>query len=210
MTRRRNLSPAQRQRLEADRQRNLDRLHHRLSEQVKQLHHGQVWRDWLTVASKFHRYSWRNSLLIQMQDPDATTVAGYNAWKSLGRQVDKGQRGLQILAPITRRTTPRHDQQQPDSATSSAEEQQVQTRPPQVVGYRVTHVWDISQTSGQPLPLPPQPQLLHGQVSGRPSPNRLTTTATPSSADSARAPTGGPTSAPAPSVCAATSTPHRP
>jgi hypothetical protein len=75
MTRRRNHSPTQRQHLEADRQRNLDQLHHRLSERVKQLHHGQAWRDWLTVASKFHRYSWHNSLLILFRNQAAPSGA---------------------------------------------------------------------------------------------------------------------------------------
>jgi DNA primase len=83
--------------------RKLEELHSRLTDQIAQLTSGADWQAWLRVAARFHAYSFSNTLLIHAQRPDATRVAGYRAWQSLGRQVQKGQRGIQILAPVTRR-----------------------------------------------------------------------------------------------------------
>src|SRR5438067_704493 len=62
-----------------------------------------AWTAWLDVQSRFHRYSFGNSVLIAMQRPDATQVAGFHTWKELGRSVRKGEHGIRILAPIKRR-----------------------------------------------------------------------------------------------------------
>ena len=130
-------------------------------------------------------------LLIAGQRPDATAVAGYQAWKALGRQVESGQKGIQILAPVVRRpradTDPAGSGPPPDgdgprptgrpAAAPAAAQTGTQTgtqtgsgqlsapsRAGQVAGFRVTHVWDLSQTSGKPLPTRPLPQLLQGQA----------------------------------------------
>jgi hypothetical protein len=79
-------------------------LHERLAEQVAALRSGEDWRRWLDVGGRFHTYSFNNTLLLLAQKPDATHVAGYNLWQELGRQVTKGEQGLMILAPVTRRS----------------------------------------------------------------------------------------------------------
>src|SRR5260370_24954432 len=61
------------------------------------------WTRWLRVQRRFHQYSWGNSLLILIQRPDATRVAGYHTWRSVGRHVRKGEHGIAILAPIIHR-----------------------------------------------------------------------------------------------------------
>ena len=86
-----------------DRDAQLATLHQRLADEVRQLRTGVEWERWLAVAARFPTYSFNNTLLILAQHPQATNVAGYRAWQSLGRQVDKGQKGLQILAPILRK-----------------------------------------------------------------------------------------------------------
>src|SRR5664280_297758 len=91
---------ARRSQVSADK---LTALHGQLAEQVAALRTGEDWRRWLEVAGRFHRYSFNNTLLIAGQRPDATAVAGYEAWKAMGRQVTKGEKGLRILAPIVRR-----------------------------------------------------------------------------------------------------------
>jgi antirestriction protein ArdC len=93
------------------------------------------WQRWLKVASRFRKYSLNNQLLIAMQRPEATRVAGYKAWQELGRHVNKGERGIAILAPLTRRV----DDDDGDS-------QRV------LLGFKVVRVFDIAQTSGEPLP----------------------------------------------------------
>lgn len=136
----------------ADREAKLAALHERLANQVRELRTGEDWTRWLAVASRFHDYSFNNTLLILAQRPDATAVAGYKAWQSLGRHVDKGEKGLQILAPILRR------REEPEEDTERAGDAV------RVAGYRVTHVWDIKQTSGDPLPEQPAPTPLRGEA----------------------------------------------
>lgn len=93
----------------------------------------------LQVVSKFHRYSFNNHLMIFMQRPDATVVAGFNRWKSLGRFVKKGEKGIAIFAPCKYKTVV---EDQAGEETSLL----------QVGGFRVVYVFDISQTEGEDLP----------------------------------------------------------
>jgi len=173
-------TPAERARRDQAAADKLTALHKQLTEQVAALRTGQDWRAWLDVAHRFHTYSFNNTLLIYAQNPEATAVAGYGAWKALGRQVDKGERGIQILAPVIRRT--HRDDQTSGSGEKSvgrAAAEPARSTPPapappdedaatvgerRVAGYRVTYVWDLTQTSGDPLPTRPVPQLLAGQA----------------------------------------------
>jgi antirestriction protein ArdC len=100
---------------------------------------------YLSVMARFHKNSWANCLLITMQRPNATRVAGFRAWLSLGRHVRKGEKGIAILAPIVCKVKHEStDQQNEDPST-------VETVG-RVVGFRTAHVFDISQTDGQDLP----------------------------------------------------------
>ena len=92
-------------------------------------------------------------LLILLQAPHATRVAGYRRWQALGRQVRKGERGIAIFAPCVYRARPVGD----DEAHASPELAKV------LCGFRLAHVWDISQTDGDPLPYV-SPQPLRGQA----------------------------------------------
>ncbi len=172
----RPVTPAERARRDAARDEKLAALHEQLTQQVAALRSGDDWRAWLDVASRFHTYSFNNTLLIYAQRREARAVAGYTAWQALGRQVDKGEKGIQILAPVTRRHAANADEGsgQPgeeDSAhpgqTTSASATDVSDearKARQVVGFRVAYVWDVDQTSGDPLPEQPRPQLLAGQA----------------------------------------------
>lgn len=101
---------------------------------------------YLSVAARFRKYSWTNCLLIAMQRPNATYVAGFRAWLGLGRHVRKGEKGIAILAPIICKRKRHAEEQQSDDSSSTAE------AVGQLVGFRSTHVFDISQTDGQDLP----------------------------------------------------------
>ena len=70
----------------------LQAAHDKLQEAVAEIVSGDDWKQMLQVASKFHKYSFSNILLIQLQRPDATLVAGFNKWKSLGRTVRRGEK----------------------------------------------------------------------------------------------------------------------
>ncbi|MEP6799380.1 MAG: ArdC family protein [Lapillicoccus sp.] len=116
---------------------------------------GTAWADWLKTAARFHHYSFRNTVAIWAQRPEATQVAGYRVWQSMGRQVRKGERGIEILAPVTRRQDdPAGDSSgDGEAAAGPVSRAGVEDVPAgatsarrRVVGYRITHVFDIAQT----------------------------------------------------------------
>jgi hypothetical protein len=118
----------------------------------------------LRLAAALPSYSAHNVLLITSQRPDATAVAGFHTWKQLGRSVRKGEKGIGILAPVVRRTAEPPGQTPVEGA--AGEHAPVDKLDPgrRVTGFRVVHVFDISQTSGPDLPSPPEPVLLDGQA----------------------------------------------
>jgi len=115
---------------------------------VEELANGEDWQRWLDVARRFHRYSFWNTVAILTQAPGATQVAGYQRWKSLGRQVRRGEQAIRILAPCLRRRTVGEDTPEDEPATVT-----------RLAGWKVVSVFDISQTDGPALPALPISQL---------------------------------------------------
>ena len=122
----------------------LERLHAGVTELLD----SEVWQAALKFKTKFHSYSFNNVLLIYLQRPDATLVAGYRRWQELGRQVRKGETSLAILAPIICKVA--------DEGSDEKERR--------VVGFRSARVFDISQTDGEPLPELPSPTVLEADT----------------------------------------------
>ncbi len=131
------------------RQATLDKLHSQLSDGILALNDPEAWQDWLKFSTQFHRYSFGNSLLIMLQDPQATHVAGYQAFRAMGRQVRRGETGIKVLAPITRRE-PRLD----DAGQPVRDDRGRVLHRTQVVATKPVTVFDIRQTDGPPLPDP--------------------------------------------------------
>lgn len=101
---------------------------------------------YLEMLSRFHRYSFGNCLLICCQYPQATHVAGFTKWKELGRFVKKGERGIAILAPLI-------SKRKVDDESKDAQDEASENSAPWVLrGFRVVHVFDVSQTDGKELP----------------------------------------------------------
>ncbi len=140
-------------------------LHEQISDGVAVLVESQGWRAMLDTAAKFHSYSLGNLLLIGAQAPQATRVAGFRTWQSLGRQVRKGERGIAILAPCTYRpkTADRAEPAGQEPATSCSAGAAPDAGGKQVRGFRVVHVFALHQTEGAPLP-DVAPSLLVGQA----------------------------------------------
>ena len=100
---------------------------------------------YLTTISKFHNYSLRNLMLIWQQNENATMVAGFRAWQKLGRTVKKGEKGIGIFAPM-----PFKKKELEGNAVKKKSKTEDEEVP--MMGFRVVHVFDISQTEGDPLP----------------------------------------------------------
>ena len=140
----------------------LRRIHDRLAAAVRDLTRSEAWRQMLTVAARLPSYSPHNLLLIASQRPDASRVAGYTAWRQLGRQVRKGERGIAILAPVRYRVGDGGDRDATAATMSNADDTANERR--QVLrGFRVAYVFDIAQTEGPPLP-EVRPRLLDGHA----------------------------------------------
>lgn len=128
----------------------------RLQDGLQELFQSERYAEYLRVMSQFHRYSFNNTLLIAMQRPDATRVAGYHAWeKKFNRHVRKGESGIQIIAPESFRE--KREQEKIDPETGEVvlrEDGQPETEEVTVTAlrFKVTTVFDISQTEGDPLP----------------------------------------------------------
>jgi N-terminal domain of anti-restriction factor ArdC len=118
----------------------------RLAEAVESLVTSDRWTDWLASRARFHNYSLGNTMLIAFQRPDATQVAGYKAWQSMGRQVRKGEKGIAILAPMVRRVK--------DAETGESREA-LDDSGRRIVRFRTVYVFDVAQTEGDALPEAP-------------------------------------------------------
>jgi len=112
--------------------------------------HSETLTAYLATMARFHNYSFGNILQIARQRPTATRVAGIRAWNQLGRFVKRGERGIQILAPITgyRR---RKAEAEHDAATDASEEATAKPHPI-LIGFRPVYVFDVAQTEGADLP----------------------------------------------------------
>jgi antirestriction protein ArdC len=101
--------------------------------------HSETLARYLAAIGRFHKYSLHNVILIVLQKPTATHVAGFHTWHKLGRHVRKGEKAITIFAPILRR------QKAPELGSQENQEEVV-------LGYRTCAVFDASQTEGKPLP----------------------------------------------------------
>ena len=127
-----------------------------LEQGIQDLFESEKYMSWLRTMSKFHDYSLNNTLLIAFQRPDATLVAGYTAWqKQFGRQVQKGEKAIKILAPAPYKEKVEIEKIDPitrtpilDADGKPVREVQEVTRP----AFKVVSVFDVSQTEGREIP----------------------------------------------------------
>lgn len=129
----------------------------KLEQGVKDIFTSENYERYLKVMSSFHKYSVNNSILIALQKPDATLVAGYNAWKEKKRQVLKGQKAIRILAPQPYNISQEREVAKLDSKGSPIFENGKAVTEKKLIEIKGTNfvpasVFDISQTRGEPLP----------------------------------------------------------
>ena len=123
---------------------------------IKELFESDKYQQYLSTMSRFHRYSVNNTMLIYMQRPDATHVAGFNKWRDqFGRNVLKGEKGIRIIAPTPYKKKVEEIKTDPETnapvldADGKAIIEEKEIRIPM---FKVVSVFDVSQTSGKPLP----------------------------------------------------------
>jgi antirestriction protein ArdC len=110
---------------------------------VRSVWESEEWAKWLRTLAKFHDYSLNNTMLIAMQMPEATRVASYRSWqRDFGRHVRRGERGIEVLVPMVVKSKNEEDEATEEDAPERKK----------LAGFRVGHVFDVSQTEGEPLP----------------------------------------------------------
>lgn len=131
----------------------MDSIMKSLESGVEDFFTSEKYGEYLKTMTKFHRYSFNNTLLIAMQRPDATLVTGYRNWQSMGRQVKKGEKGITILAPAPKKQKKAQalfDQNQmpilDENGNQKFEEVEVV-----IPRFKATTVFDINQTEGDPI-----------------------------------------------------------
>lgn len=122
-------------------------LSDRLTQGIKELFSSDRYRDYLTTASKFHQYSSRNAMLIYLQKPNATYVAGFNAWNNMQRSINKGETGIRILVPIPHKKTVNVNHDEHGRPLPFPQQKEITT-----TSFRPAYVFDVSQTNGRELP----------------------------------------------------------
>ena len=143
----------------AEKQTNKDRMREivdSIENGIKELFKSDKYRQYLSTMSRFHRYSVNNTMLIYMQRPDATHVAGFNKWRDqFGRNVLKGEKGIRIIAPTPYKKKVEEIKTDPETnapildADGKAIIEEKEIRIPM---FKVVSVFDVSQTAGKPLP----------------------------------------------------------
>ena len=128
----------------------------KLEQGLQDLFNSDSYRNYLSTMSKFHNYSFNNTLLIAMQKPDATLVAGYKAWqKNFERHVNKGEKAIRILAPAPYKIKEERDKIDPVTQellldkNGNPQKEEVEITIP---AFRAVSVFDLSQTDGKPIP----------------------------------------------------------
>ena len=128
----------------------------KLEEGLKELFESEKYKSYLSTMSKFHNYSFNNTLLITLQRPDATLVAGYQAWqKNFNRHVNKGEKGIRILAPAPYKIKEERNKLDPVTGEVMLDKDgmpQTEEVEVKIPAFRAVSVFDISQTEGEPIP----------------------------------------------------------
>ena len=134
----------------------LDTIMKALEEGVEKVLTSEQYQMYLQTMAKFHNYSFNNTLLIAMQRPDATLLAGYQTWqKKFHRHVKRGEKGIKIIAPVPvkeKRQVEKIDEETQEIVIGIDGQPETETVERILPRFRVTTVFDVSQTEGEPLP----------------------------------------------------------
>lgn len=155
-------TPEERAAYQAEKRAEIEDIFKRIDAGVQQVFTSEKYRDYLKFMSRFTDYAARNTLLIAMQKPDATLVAAYGKWKQLGRQVSKGESGIEILAPVAYKTGTVEEIERPvvdefgnrQYNPDGTEKTEIIQNPVMDIAFKKAYVFDVSQTTGKEIPVP--------------------------------------------------------
>lgn len=152
------LTPQQKAEYKAEKREEMQNLFKKIDDGVKAVFESDSYKKCLQYMSKFTNYSAGNCILIMLQKPDASLVAAFGKWKELGRTINKGEKGIAILAPMSFKSKELKEQPVKDSsgnqiynADGSAKKKTVENEVA-TIGFKKVYVFDVSQTSGEPMP----------------------------------------------------------
>ncbi len=117
----------------------IEEAYTQLQERFATFETGDDWKQFLAFSARFRQYSLCNTVLIYQQRPTASFVAGFNKWKEMNRYVRKGEKGIHIFAPIIRKVP---DEKDPEVSRE------------RLTGFKLTSIFDLSQTEGEEVPIP--------------------------------------------------------
>lgn len=151
-----NLTAEEREKKREENQEKIKKAMEKIEAGVQDVFSSEKFAQYLSFMSKFHNYSLNNTILIMMQKPDASLVAGYNKWQTdFKRHVNAGEKGIAILAPIPYSKTKLVDKKDEfgeviiDPKTGKPEKEEKEVK---YLSYKLVNVFDVSQTSGEPIP----------------------------------------------------------
>ena len=164
MAYRKTYTPEQKAEYQRRQLQEIESLFKRIDEGVKAVFSSEKYKEYLKFVSKFTDYSARNTMLINLQRPDATLVGSFGLWKKLGRSVNKGENGITIMAPVVYKTNQymEYERQAEDEWGNKLYNddgtEKMETVEKNVTGlaFKKQYVFDLSQTDGKPIPDPVQ------------------------------------------------------
>ncbi|MEB6550193.1 ArdC-like ssDNA-binding domain-containing protein [Heyndrickxia sporothermodurans] len=130
----------------------LDDVNKQLDKGLEDILKSERFKELLDVMSKVNNYSINNSILIAMQKPDATMVQGFNAWKDMGRYVQKGEKALKVLAPLIKKVEMEHIDPKTQKPKIDEKGNIVTSEQKVITGFKMVPVYDVSQTDGKEIP----------------------------------------------------------
>ena len=152
------LTPQQKAEYKAEKREEMQNLFQKIDDGVKAVFESDSYKECLRYMSKFTNYSAGNCILIMLQKPDASLVAAFGKWKELGRTINKGEKGIAILAPMKFKSKEVEEQLVKDgdgkqmyNADGSEKREKVEVEQTSI-GFKKVYVFDVSQTSGEPIP----------------------------------------------------------
>lgn len=130
----------------------LQDVNEKLEKGLKEIFQSERYKEMLEVMSKFHNYSLNNSILIMIQRPNATMVKGFRQWQELGRNVNKGEKAIKILAPMFKKVEQEKIDQVTGKPILDENGKPITEKREVLIGFKNVNVFDIEQTNGKELP----------------------------------------------------------